>query len=163
MNKRELLESMQIERARLDTIIDTLGESEMVRPALEGGRSIKDELAHIISWEQRFLNLSRAVARGEKPDWPEDGWSQEQVDEANQRDFEANRDRALDDVVAESRRSYAEMRKFVERLSDEDLTQPDRIPITRGHPLIEFVTNNADEHYREHADQIEAWWAGQGA
>ncbi len=161
MNKTELLDSMQSERARLDNIIDTLGESEMVRPTLEGDRSIKDELAHITGWEQRFLNLSRAVARGEKPDWPEGGGTQELTDETNEREFEANRDRALDDVVADSRRSYDEMRKFVERIGDDDLTNPDRWPWTRGHPLIEFVRSNTDEHYREHADQIEAWYARQ--
>ena len=154
---------MQTERARLDTIIDTLGESEMLRPALEGGWSIKDALAHITAWEQRFVRAFDAVERGEKPEWPETGWTQAGVDELNEHDFEANRDRSLDAVVAESRRSYAELSSIVERLSDDDLTLPDRWEWTRGHPLILFVSNNADEHYREHADAIEAWWAGQGA
>ena len=162
MNKQELLESMQSERARLDTIIDTLGESEMVRPALDGGRSIKDTLAHITAWEQRFMRASLAVARGEKPDWPEGGGTQELTDETNEREFQANRDRSLDDVVAESRRSYVEMRAFVERISNDDLTNPDRWPWTRGHALSEFVSSNADEHYGEHADAIEAWWAREG-
>jgi hypothetical protein len=163
VNKRELLDSMESERSRLDAIVDTLGESEMVRPALDDEWSIKDALAHIAGWEQRFIGASKAVARGEQPDWPDDGWTQELTDQVNQRDFEANRDRALDDVVAESRRSYAEMRRLVERLSDDDLTNPGRWAWTRGHALIEFVSSNADEHYREHADAIEAWWAGQGA
>src|SRR5256885_3031367 len=154
---------MQTERARLDNIIDTLGESEMVRPALDGGWSIKDTLAHITVWEQRFIGASKAVARGEEPDWPEGGGTQELTDQMNQRDFEASRDRALDDVVCGSRSSHAQMRRFVDRLNDDDLTNPDRWPWTRGHPLIAFVSSNADEHYREHAGAIEAWWAGQGA
>ena len=81
----------------------------------------------------------------------------------NARDFEANHDRPLADVIAESKRSYGDLRTIVERLSDEDLTQPRRWEWTRGHPLIAFVSDNADSHYREHADAIEAWWAGQGA
>ena len=154
---------MQSERSRIDTIIDTLGESEMVRPALEGRWSIKDALAHITAWEQRFVRAFDAVEAGEKPEWPATGWTEAGVDELNKQDFEASRERPLAEVVAESRRSYAELRTIVERLSDEDLTRPDRWDWTRGQPLIAFVSANADEHYREHGDAIEAWWAGQGA
>ena len=53
---------MQTERARLDNIIDTLGESEMARPALDGGWSVKDALAHITVWEQRFIGADHEVA-----------------------------------------------------------------------------------------------------
>lgn len=162
MDKQELLDNIRHDRARLDIAIATLTPAQLFEPALEGGLSPKDVLAHITVWEQRFLREVAKAQRGEEPQWPEPGFGMADVDRLNARDYEANRARDLDEIVAESRRSYDEFVRAIDAMSDDDLTRGDRFSWTGGHPLALFASANSDDHYREHAQQIEAWHKDKG-
>jgi hypothetical protein len=157
----------------------------MSEPLLDGGWSVKDVLPHVAAWERRIVAaVEHATGRGagttgrgaaeavagayeaeqprpdDAPAWPEPGWTLDRVDELNKRDYQANRGRALDDVLAEARETYARTVRSVEGMADADLFDPQRFAWTREHALYRFVRANTDEHYREHREQIEAKAAG---
>jgi hypothetical protein len=161
MNKSELTALTRSERQALDDVFTRLTEDELCAPVLDGARSMKDELAHVVDWEQRIIRATAAADRGEQDVWPEPGYTMNDIDRLNERDYLASRDRPLADVLAASRASAAAYIAWIERFSEEQIAG--ELPYTPGIPLINIIRANGDEHYREHLDQIQAWWSGQGA
>jgi hypothetical protein len=161
LGKDALLQRTREERAALDEAYAKLTEDELCAPVLDGGWTMKDALAHITAWEQRVLRAAAATARGERNVWPEPGYTMADVDRLNERDYLANKDRPLADVRAEAASSYADYVRWFEGFSPEQIAS--ELADTPGIKLEQIIRANGDEHYREHLDAIEAWWAGQGA
>lgn len=159
MTKSELLELTRSERAALDDVYARLTEDELCAPVLDGGWTMKDVLAHITAWERRILDGFEAARRGEPPASPADGGSQAETDRLNHQVYLANRDRALPDVLAEARSTHGEYIALIDSLSDRALARE----FAPGTTPEMILRGNGDRHYREHLDQVEAWWAGQGA
>jgi hypothetical protein len=163
VTKSELLDLTRSERKALDNVFEKLTEDELCAPVLDGGRSMKDVLAHVVDWERRIMRATTAAERGEDVAWPEPGFemSQEGTDRLNERDFLASRERPLTDVLAASRSSFADYLAWIEQYSDEQIASEP--PYTPGLKREALIRGNGYEHYRVHLDEIEAWWAGQGA
>jgi hypothetical protein len=161
VKKTELIELTRSERQALDDVFVKLTEDELCAQVLDGGRSPKDELAHVVDWERRILRATSAAERGEEDVWPEPGFTMNDIDKLNERDYLASRDRTLADVFAASRVSAADYLAWIEHFTDDQIAG--ELPYTPGIPLLNIIRANGDQHYREHLDQIEAWWAGQGA
>lgn len=163
-NKRELIASIRRERGRLDDAIGAVPVERLEEPLLEDGMSVKDVMAHVTAWEQRALGWFRAAHNGETPEdrrefvtasIDEAAW-QGRIDAFNKRVFDENHSRPLEDVLSEYRRSFGEYQQAVEGLSDEDLFGAWRFEWMNGRALAAAVRGNSDEHYQEHAEQIEA-------
>ena len=147
-NKNELLAAIRRDRAALDALVASLSEAQLVAPELEAGWSAKDVLAHITAWERLCVKWIRERRREEGP------FTQESLDALNKSIYDANKGRALDAILEESRRSYAAIAETVEALTDDLDAAPVWAP---GRLLGEIISSNSDEHYREHIEQIEAW------
>jgi hypothetical protein len=155
MNKPELLESIRRERARLDELIAPLDDDDLTTPGVVEQQSIKDLLAHVTAWEQLCLIWMRTGRRIEGP------FTDESLNALNAEMFERDRNLTVADVRTRARRSYAEVLESVGAQSDEVLAaDPAWAP---GRALWEVISSNTDEHYREHADQIDVWLQGQHA
>jgi hypothetical protein len=154
MTKSELLANIRRERAMLDALVSSLSEAEMIAPELDAGWSVKDALAHISAWERLCLRWIREGRREEGP------FTQASIDAFNDGIYEGHRVHTLGDVLAESRESYAALVAMVEALTDDLDAPPAWAP---GRPLGEIISSNADEHYREHIGQIEAWLRGRAS
>ena len=152
MNRQELLELARSEREALHDVLAKLTEDELCAPVLDGGRSMKDQLAHITIWERRVITAIAIGRTGEAPAWPEPSFMPWDTDKLNERDFLANRDRPLADVVAGARETFNEMLALIESFSEDDIGG--ELPFTPGIPLIAIIRGNADEHYR---DLVPVW------
>jgi hypothetical protein len=162
--KDQLIHAIESQRARLDGILARLSPDDMVIPGAIGEWSVKDTLAHIADWEQRFLGWYRAQMRGETPAVPGPGLTWRDLDALNQAIHERHRDRALDDVWDEYRRSYAEMRAAIGAIPAEDLIVTGIYPwIGADHTLSDFIAGNSSEHYAQHRADLERWLAAKQA
>jgi hypothetical protein len=161
LDKLALLARTRDERAALDDVYAKLTADELCAPVLEGGRSIKDVLAHITAWERRVLTAIAIGRTGETPPWPEPGFNPWDTDKLNERDFIAFRERPLEDVLAEAHATYVEYLTLIESFSPDEIAG--ELPYTPGIKLESIIRGHADEHYREHLDAIEPWRAGQSA
>jgi hypothetical protein len=148
MTKSELLASIRRERATLDALVASLSEAQRIAPELDADWSVKDALAHISAWERLCLKWIREGRRDEGP------FTQESIDAFNDGIYEGHRVHTLDDVLAESRESHAALLAMVEALMDDLDAPPAWAP---GRPLGAIISSNADEHYREHIEQILRW------
>lgn len=157
MDKLRLLDLIRMEHAFLRRALAGLAPNELALPGVVGEWSVKDILAHITTWEQRFLKALVVVERGEVPNWPEAGYTWDDLDALNERDFRANQDRPLAEVWADFEHSFAELVDKTASMSDAALLTPGYYGWTGEHALWRFLDANAGEHYREHAEQIRRW------
>ena len=154
MDKAELLETIRRERAEFDALVASLTDEQLIDTSLDGGRSVKDVLAHISLWERLCTSWLDDVAEGKTPARPE----VRDVDGTNEREYLRAKTLPPEEVRAESRRTYAAIVSSIEALSDADLADETRF----GWPTARMASSNTDEHYREHIDQIAAWLARSG-
>ena len=158
MTNDELLAEIARGRAEFEEAAAALGAERRTEPVFDDGWTFKDILAHILTWEKIAMGVVRSGGfSGPSPDEPESG--QGVTDAINAKVYADNRDRALDDVVAESDRVYAELREFIAALPDGRLDE--RLTGEGDPPLVrEMLSGNGHEHYREHAAWIRAALAG---
>lgn len=136
-------ERMRAEHARLDALLASFSDEEIVQPGQFGEWSAKDMLAHITFWEQRLI----AYVNGAKESLVQpDEDEQAAIDRINAEVLATNRDRPLAEVRAAFDASYQEALELAESLSAEDLA--DEV-------LYNLLAGDTFEHYREHIAMLE--------
>jgi hypothetical protein len=125
-----------------------MSEAELTARSAPGVWSIKDNLAHLVYWEQYMLErIRRAVEHGEAPQWV----NNEEETRINAQILEENKERALPQVLEDLWRSYQQVAAQVEALNEPDLTDPQRFPWLKGDPLAKYIEDEAfGEHFHEH-------------
>lgn len=154
IDKSELLVRIRAERERLEETLARLSEEQMVEPGVVDDWSVKDILAHLVTWEQRMVRWMDQALRGEVPDRP---GSDEEIGRWNQQSYADNRDRPLAEVLTDFRESYPRALRAAETAPEDDLVDPDRFAWRNGLPLWVMVAANTSWHYREHGESIRAW------
>lgn len=157
MTKAQTLEAIRREREALKATLEPLSQDQMVEAGVEGHWSVKDILCHISAWENRMVQWLAEALGGEVPEMPGPGLTWDDMDRLNEQSYLANKDRALDDVLAESEGSYQRGLEAVQELSDEILTDPDRFEWMGGATLGRLVGANTWWHYRDHHGEIRKW------
>jgi hypothetical protein len=154
IGKAELISTIGMERKRLENLLAQVPQHRMAEPCVEGPWSVKDILIHLIAWEQRMIYWLGQALHGEIPDMPS---TEADLDCWNERIYQENRDRLLEDVLINFYRSYSEALIAVEATPEEDLVDPSRYPWRQGAPLWQMVASNTFWHYQEHGMSIQAW------
>jgi hypothetical protein len=157
MTKSELLALVRAERKSLDAELANLDGDLMTKPGVEGCWSIKDLIAHISVWEQRMIVWLKQTLRGDVPEQLPAGMTWDDLDRWNDQTYLEHRDRPLDEILAESSRSYRQAVRAVETMPEKALIEPDYYVWRGGKPLWEMVAANTFWHYREHRATIRAW------
>jgi hypothetical protein len=156
-SKAALIAEITQERANLEAVLTHVSEAQMVEPAVINGWTIKDLLAHIVTWEQLLDSWLWAAITGgipAEPVPPDD----EAVNRLNAASYQANKDRLLADILADFHRSYQEVRQRVESfVTDQNLLDPLPADWSRGSPVWITIAANTYLHYQEHAAEIVIW------
>jgi hypothetical protein len=149
----------------LQAVFSELDTDQMTAPGAEGW-SVKDELAHLAAWARGLAALVRKQRRYPPMGLPEDAAPHTVgIEHMNQLIYEKNRDRLLDDVLAELYAAHQNALDAVSELSDDDLLRPydDYQPQDRrpdGHtPILWRIAGNTYGHYAEHRETIINMWA----
>ena len=95
----------------------------------------------------------------ETPERPEPGVTWDQMDDLNERDFLRARDYTLQEARNDYRQSYQQFLELLKSVPEEDFGETHRFSWWQGRPISMFIAANSFQHYREHAEQIEAWLA----
>jgi hypothetical protein len=158
-NKAELLACIRQERARLEQAIAGLTEAQFLAPGPEGW-SVKDHLAHLVTWEQILLVThlqGRPFAEGAGMDAATAEVTAHMTAETGLNDYFYERDRHLPlaQVLADFHRSYQQVMAALETADFDNWTQPEDADDPES-ALLHHIIANTSEHYQEHADIIEA-------
>jgi len=124
----------------------------MLEPGLPGGWSVKDAIAHVNWYEREMVRLL------EKPTLTRSELWELPTDERNLPIYERNKDRPLDEVLAESSQLFERLWALVSELLDEDLVDSSRFNqmLEEGEPW-KVIASNTYEHYQQHIPDIRAW------
>jgi hypothetical protein len=162
LNKGVILERIETERRRLEENLATLSEEQMEVAGVVGAWSVKDLLAHLADWEQRFIGWYEAGLRDEVPEIPAPGIGWEELDVLNQQIYERHRDRSLEEVRRDFQASYEQVLTTVQGMAEEELFAVGRYAWLGEGNLVGYVLANTAHHYRWAKDQIRDWLKARG-
>jgi hypothetical protein len=154
-NKAELMASIEREWKLLMDVVAKLDFTQMTTPDA-GGWSPKDNLAHLTEWMKSLMgyhidrrpahevmNVSEEVTKG---------WDMEIINPVL---FDRNRNRPLQDVLAELKSVYAELINKLEGMTFEDLLKPRHADDPEKRPVLMWVLGDTTDHFAEHRATIE--------
>jgi hypothetical protein len=162
ISKAALLDQIERERMIWEQLLEAVGEARMEQPGAAGAWSFKDVVAHLNGWRVRTLarlNAARTGVEPAPPPWPVDldEDSEAGLAQINAWIERAGRERSLQEVLDEARRSFDRMRDAVLALSDEELTDPSRYPWMGGEPVGAVVGYSFGHFHDEHEVDLTAW------
>ncbi len=154
-DKAELLARIEREWKALQAVFAGLSDGQMSVPDA-GGWSIKDNLAHLSTWEN-FMCRSYIHKTPAHTAMGIDETAFKTLDETgiNAVIFGRNKDRTVADVLAGLERTHREVLADLAKLSFEEMMAPLDPADPQKRPLIGWIIGNTYDHYREHRLTIE--------
>ncbi len=160
MPKAEVLADLRAARERLLSAIAGLGEDDMLRVGAVGIWSVKDVLAHLVSWEAELVTaLTRLPQNAGRPPQIVEI---EDIDEWNAEQYGSNAPRALGAVLEDFHGVHKHLLEAIAALDNRTLDDNRRFPWMEGEPLSYLILENAVWHEEEHAADIRAWREQEG-
>lgn len=155
--KTELQEIIWQMRADLEALAAQAGPERMELPGAMGDWTLKDAIAHLTSWRWRSVARMEAAAG---IDLPNPGWDaadigeedESRIDQINQGLYQRSRDKAVSEVLAESRESLDRLEAATLALSETELFESGRYAWLGDYPLGAVITGAAghlDEHLED--------------
>jgi hypothetical protein len=155
MDKNELLKALITTREEFRQAVEDLPDEALLEPGVNGDWSIKDLMAHLMLWEAELVKLLWESQQGRKPTTIH--FQNIDIDEANSRWYQENKDRPLDIVLVDFEGVRRQTIRRLENIPNKDLSDPKRFPWLKGSPLGEWIANDTFGHEAEHIAQIRAW------
>ena len=154
-DKTQLLQRIDREWAALERVIESLNEEQMTKLDA-GGWSIKDNLAHLAIWEE-FMRLHHLqnLPASEVLDIDEEIYQRGDENEMNDIFLQRSKSRSLADVLAELRRTHAQVLADLAQIPFADLLEQHYPDDPEARPVLGWVIGNTYEHYQEHRLTIE--------
>jgi|SRR5829696_1375241 len=167
MNKILFASRLLRERDKLELIINRIGFTrQLTMPGVIGKWSIKDILAHLLSYEQYIADRMEEILDGnayipcktqaaldaflDEFGYPDFGSPLLDDDTPNAWVIQKYRNVSLEDVVSQEINAFTSIISSLEKLNEETINQ---------HNLYERIANHTYKHYREHLRDIKKWLA----
>jgi len=165
MLKKQFIEKLLQERDRFELLLNRVGYTRrMTLKGVSGKWSIKDILAHILSYEQYMADRMDEILHHEayipcktqtaldafldEFGYPDFGSPLLDDDVPNAWVVEKYMSVSLDDVVTQELQAFASIISTLEKMTEETISK---------HNLTERIANNTFKHYRENNKDKRAW------
>ena len=142
--KAQILDEIAAAYGPLEAQVAALSAAQMTQPGVMGAWTVKDILAHVAWWERHLLRTLRAGY---------DELVTVATDRTNAEVFAANRDRPLDDVLAEFRAAHEDILAALAGWPEDELARDE---------VYEAIGWDTFRHYPDHTATIQAWHEGAG-
>lgn len=146
-SKKELLESIRSTRELLEKKYSKLTPKQMVWPESMGEWSVKDILAHLVDWEQRFIGWYKAGLQGEVPVTPALGFTWRELPKLNQVRYDHHKNESLEFVLEQFAQSYDEIYELVKGMREQEIFEAKYYEWTGNSPLLLWIAANTSSHY----------------
>jgi hypothetical protein len=152
INKIELLNRIREARDNFQELLSHLTDSQMVTAGVIGSWSVKDIIAHVIAHEQLALRELDGAKRGILMTS-----DQLSTDSINADAVEASKSLSLDEIRESWQRSYEQILRAIEALTNEDFEPSGELTQRLEDTIDGAFGNNTYGHYAEHEGHIRAW------
>lgn len=160
-SKKQLLETMQAERARWQGLLAAIDPQRMEGAGTAGPWPVKDVLAHIGAYERWLVDWLEAARQGQFP--PSPILDPDDIDLPGTLPPGTAPPRPLADILAEEEHVYQSLIEILGGLSEAELFDPERTDWFvrpywgEGTALWEAVAGLTYDHYREHSPGLQAY------
>lgn len=157
--KQDLIAEIQVEKERLDTLIENLENEAMTAAGVTpSGWSVKDILGHLIEWQQLNISWYRAGVLGEKPAVPAEGFSWRETSQLNQLIFLKHKDRDLVLIRRDFGTSHQAMLDLIAEAQDDQFNKVGHFSwCGNSWSLSDYIRANTASHYRWASKHINKW------
>lgn len=145
--KAELLESIRTTREQLGVKFSKLTPEQMVWSGSMDNWSVKDILAHLVDWEQRFTDWYNAGLQNKVPETPAPGMTWRDLPKLNQEGYELHKDDNLEDVLDQFECSYKQTYTLIESMTEQEIFEPEYFAWTGKSSLLSWIVANTSSHY----------------
>ncbi len=146
-SKTQLLQQAATNYAQLQAELAKLSPEVMIEADTVGTWSVKDVLAHLLTWQQMTLSWYRAGREGASPAIPSARYTWREIPALNQEIYEMHRDDPLDDLQQAFAASHAETLSLIETMSNDELFNPKVYAWTKSTTLGSYLTSATCSHY----------------
>jgi len=150
MNKTKLIERLQTGHKFVESAFADFSEVEKNQSGTLEHWAPKDVLAHITSWQKRWLDWLEPIAQGKEPDASGPGAGISDENAANAEAFAVNQHRSWRQLWQESQSVFERTLSLVNLLSDDDINNPERFLGLKGRPFWKSVGGNFYWHVQVH-------------
>lgn len=165
MDKTGVIERIEQARASLDRLLVEVGETRMEQPGVEGDWSVKDILAHVMTydrWTAAHLNAAREGRRATPReefglDATPPGAGTLDTDARNTALRDYYHDTPLVDVIAGAEHAFSLLMDAIGALSEEQLTDPAFLGWSDSLTTVQCIGIQTWEHYEAHEPALRAW------
>ncbi|HEX7974864.1 MAG TPA: ClbS/DfsB family four-helix bundle protein, partial [Anaerolineales bacterium] len=125
--------------------------------------SIKDVMAHLMTWQQRSIARLEAALYHRVPEfprWPENlhpDSDDEPPDQINAWIYDTNRDRPWASVYRDWREGFLRFLELGEAIPENDLLEVGKYPWMEGYPLSLVLLSSYEHHHIDHLEPLLAW------
>ncbi|MFX0094390.1 MAG: DinB family protein [Candidatus Hodarchaeota archaeon] len=158
INKEALINHLQAERSRIESMLAELTHEQMEKPGVQGDWSVKDIIAHLIVWERRGIEWIKSAVQNQEPEVP---LPRSGLDMAalNMKTYEENQNRPIEDILSEFHETFSYLMKQVQILDEEQLNKTVQAKWT-GNTLVPVKHMIAWRfvHYQSHGRHIQTWF-----
>ncbi len=151
-SRSEIIQRIETAHDRLAMTLVPFTPNQMLESGVVSYWSVKDVLAHLITWNVLSVFEIDAAVKGQPYEYPE-----ETRDQINARAVEQHRGFNLMFVCAEFEASYTMLWETVQKLSDEAFQPGGRIEQALGDTINGALAKNTYEHWLIHEAQIRQW------
>jgi hypothetical protein len=155
--QRELAARIRADRQVWRDLVAEVGRDRMLEPGPMGDWTFKDMAAHLAAWRNARIPMIEAIGRGEPippPPWPAE---LDDDDPINAWFRERDRDKPLDDVIADYDASFERLAAAIEALPDAVAHDPSALPWAGGTSAVDI--DFTDHLHDEHLPDVRRWLA----
>lgn len=146
-SKTQLITQAQEVYAQLQAELQKLSSEDMIEMDIVGAWSVKDVLAHLLTWQQMTLSWYRAGRQGESPAIPSARYTWREIPALNQEIYETHRDDPLDEVQQSFVASHEETLNLIESMTNDELFNAKVYAWTKSTTVGSYFTSATCSHY----------------
>jgi hypothetical protein len=156
-NKQELRENIVWGGQMIEKIINSLSPQGLAEPGPDGGWSVKDHIAHLATWHGKAVSMMEGTPDYELMGLTKEESDQNDTDGINAIIYQHNRDKTLDQVLQDYRRTQQQVLDVLDAFPEKELMReyPSRTSSDVYH-LQDFIIGNTYGHVQEHLEWIDA-------
>jgi hypothetical protein len=159
MNDKEvLIKGLMDEFTEWEELLAQLDEDQICTPLAPSLLSVKDEVAHLFTWQQYSIARAKAVLSAkdpEIPEWPEDlDPDADDVDQLNAWIFETHRKETWLLVYQNWKAGFQHFQEISMAIPEYEMMKFELFPWMKGFSFSEVITG-ACEHHQEHRELLQ--------
>jgi hypothetical protein len=158
--KGHILTALRDQFEAWEELLRGMSEEQITTALTPSNWTCKDNIAHLMAWQQRSIARIEAAVSKREPDYPK--WPEEldpnieDVEQINAWIYETYRDQPWSEVHADWKKGFLRFLAIGEKVAEKDLLDSGKYPWMKGIPLA-FTLLASYDHHQEHLEKLMEW------